>query len=281
MTYHTLIAARELAGIIDDPSTVTVDCRFSLADPDAGEAEYRQGHLPGAVYAHLDRDLSSGTSPNSGRHPLPSADALVAQFAAWGIDHTKQIVAYDTMRGAFAARLWWLARWLGLSKVAVLDGGLAAWQSAGLPLTTEAPTPHPTQFSAAPNSSLWITTDDLAAALVRDEVVLVDAREPERYRGEVEPIDPVAGHVPGAMNMPFKENWDADGKFLSADQLRARFSPALREGSQLVHMCGSGVTACVNLLASQHAGLAGGTLYAGSWSEWIRDTERPVATGEG
>lgn len=280
MSYHTLISAHELAAIAEDPATVTVDCRFSLADLEAGEAEYHQGHLPGAVYAHLDRDLSSPVTPTSGRHPLPSADALVAKFASWGIDHTKQIVAYDATCGAFASRLWWLARWLGVSKVAVLDGGLSAWTAAGQSLTTDMPQPHATQFSAAPESRLWLTTDQLAAKIAAGEVVLVDAREPERYRGEVEPIDPVAGHVPGAVNLPFKANWNADGEFLSADELRARFSPALREGSQLVHMCGSGVTACVNLLACEHAGLPGTQLYAGSWSEWIRNANRPISTGD-
>lgn len=281
MSYTTLISVDELAGVVDDENTIVIDCRFALGDPAAGEAEYAAGHLPGAQYAHLDRDLSSPVTDTSGRHPLPDAGELASRFAAWGIDPTKQIVTYDNSGGAFASRLWWLARWLGLTRVAVLDGGFKAWQAAGHKIATDTPTTKSTEFSATPNDSLWLTSDQLSVALEADEVLLIDAREAQRYRGEVEPIDPVAGHVPGAANLPFKENLNATGKYLSRDELRARFVPVLSDRSpqRTVHMCGSGVTACVNLLASEHAGLTGGKLYAGSWSEWIRDDHRSVATG--
>lgn len=280
MDYRTLITVDELAAILSTQQVVLVDCRFSLADTTAGESEYLAGHLPGAVYAHLDRDLSSPITSTSGRHPLPDADHLVARFAAWGIDHTKQLVAYDNSGGAFASRFWWLARWLGITKVAVLDGGFAAWQAAGLPVSTDVPHPTPTQFTAAPDDRLWMSADEVDKGLAAGEITLVDAREPERFRGEVEPIDPVAGHVPGATNVPFKGHLTATGHYRVASELRERFAVVAASPDTAVYMCGSGVTACVNLLAAEHAGLAGGRLYAGSWSEWIRDPERPVATGE-
>lgn len=280
MDYRTLITAEELAALLPTGKVVVIDCRFSLADTTAGEAEYMTSHLPGAVYAHLDRDLSTPITPTSGRHPLPDAGNLVARFAAWGIDHTKQVVAYDNSGGAFASRLWWLARWLGITKVAVLDGGFAAWQAAGLPVTAELPHPTPTQFSAAPNNELWVSAEEVRDGLAAGTITLVDAREPERFRGEVEPMDTVAGHVPGAINVPFKGNLDAKGRYREAEELRERFAAVANSPESAVYMCGSGVTACVNLLATEHAGLGGGKLYAGSWSEWIRDPKRGVATGD-
>ena len=277
MPYQTLISVEQLQQLLQQGQPVVlVDCRFELADPAAGEAQYAAGHLPSAVYAHLDRDLSSPITETSGRHPLPDADALAAKFANWGIDGSRQVVAYDSSGGAFASRLWWLARWLGLRNVAVLDGGFAAWQAAGGELSQDTPTPTPTEFTATPDHSLWVTSEQLATAVAEDSVVLVDARAPERYRGEVEPIDPVAGHVPGALNLPHVQNLDDAGNYLPAQNLRTRFAPLFDHGHQVVHMCGSGVTACVNLLASEHAGVSGAKLYAGSWSEWIRDTARPV-----
>ncbi|WP_425396467.1 sulfurtransferase [Aeoliella sp.] len=279
MAYQTLLSVDQLTQLLEQPrDVVVVDCRFELADPDAGEQQYAAGHIPGAVYAHLDRDLSSPIIATSGRHPLPDPSALAAKFSAWGIDGSKQVVAYDNSGGAFASRLWWLARWLRLRDVAVLDGGFAAWQASGGAVTQEVPTPEPTEFTATPDDSLWITSDKLAAALGTGDVVLVDARDPERYRGDVEPIDPVAGHVPGAVNLPFKQNLNDAGCYLPKDELRERFISVASEAGNMVHMCGSGVTACVNLLACEHAGLSGTKLYAGSWSEWIRDAGRAVET---
>lgn len=281
MSYNTLISVDQLAAIMGGKQTVVIDCRFELGQPDAGQIEYAAEHLPGAVYAHLDRDLSSPVTAESGRHPLPSANRLAARFREWGIDRSKQVVAYDNSGGAFASRLWWLARWLGVANVAVLDGGLQAWQAAGKPTTRDVPAPEPTDFAGNPDDSMWLTTEQLCTALQADEAILIDARQVERYRGEVEPIDPVAGHVPGAINLPFKQNLTLAGMYLSRPELRARFDEALsgRSPESAVHMCGSGVTACVNLLASEHSGLTGGKLYAGSWSEWIRDQSRGVALG--
>lgn len=279
MPYTTLLSPAELASLIDTGPTVVVDCRFSLADPAAGRREYEQGHLPGAVYAHLDEHLSSPITAESGRHPMPDPMQFADQLAAWGVDPSVQLVAYDNSGGAFAARLWWLARWVGLEKVAVLDGGLAAWQAAGYPLTTDPPNPQPSAFTPAVDNSRWVSTAELLRELEAGAATLIDARERERYRGEVEPIDPVAGHVPGAVNLPFKQNLDTSGDYLAPQQLRERFAAALTitPPERVVHMCGSGVTACVNLLAMEHAGLAGSRLYAGSWSEYIRDPARPVA----
>lgn len=277
----TLVSAQTLARHLDDPAWVVVDCRFSLADPSAGERAYAEGHIPGARYAHLDRDLSSHITPTSGRHPLPDPPGLAARLGAWGIDSRTQVVAYDDAGGAFAARLWWLLRWLGHGAAAVLDGGIAAWTAAGGPLQSAAPTPRARSFQPRLQAGAWLDAAAVAAGLAEGTLRLVDARTQERFRGEVEPIDPVAGHVPGAINRPFQRNLAADGRFRPADELRAELEAAAGGGAPeaVVHMCGSGVTACHNLLAMEHAGLAGSRLYAGSWSEWIRDPARPVARG--
>ncbi len=221
-----------------------------------------------------------------GRHPLPAIAALTATLARWGIDKEVQVVAYDQGAGAYAARLWWLLRWLGHRRVAVLDGGFAAWERAGLPIEAAATVPAPRRFTAAPAAGLVVTTAALArivaaGALTRGELTLVDARSADRFAGENETLDPVAGHIPGARNHPFSENLAAHGGFLSAPELRRRWADTLRERPvpRLIAMCGSGVTACHNLLALEAAGLTGARLYAGSWSEWIRDPARPVARG--
>ena len=281
MSYTNVISVAELAALIDDPQTVVVDCRFALADPELGQRQYNEGHLPGAVYADLDRDLSSSPTATSGRHPLPDAMKLAGTLASWGIDPTKQVVAYDASGSAFAARFWWLTRWLGLENVAVLDGGIAAWQGAGHELTAELPSLVPSTFAATPNRNMWLSTSELQAGLEAGQLTLVDARAPARYQGEEEPIDPVAGHVPGALNLPQSQNLNEAAEFRSPSDLAERFEPVLgdRHPTQVVHMCGSGVTACVNLLAGELAGYQGMKLYPGSWSEWIRDPERGVATG--
>lgn len=284
MTYNTLIDAATLHAHLDAPHWVVVDCRFNLMDAEAGRRAYRESHLPGARYAHLDEDLSSPITPTTGRHPLPNPDRLARRLGEWGIVPGTQIVAYDDMGGMLAAaRLWWLLRWLGHEAVAVLDGGFPAWREAGLPLTAETPMVQATVFNGRPNDRLWLTTAQVQALAAEAEAVLLDARTAARFRGEMEPIDPVAGHIPGAVNLPTEGNLTAAGRFLPRAELQARFAAALGEQppTAVVHSCGSGVTACHNLLAMEAAGLRGARLYAGSWSEWIRDPGRPRATGAG
>jgi thiosulfate/3-mercaptopyruvate sulfurtransferase len=280
-TYRTLISAAELQALVASASPpVIVEASFDLADVDAGERAYRGGHIPGSHYLHLDRDLSGPKTGHNGRHPLPAREAFAATLARLGITPRTQVVALDRQGGPYAARLWWLLRWMGHEAVAVLDGGVDAWTRAGgvlgaaLPTARAAP-PYPPRPSLAPS----IDGATLASELGR--VRLIDARAGERFRGEVEPIDAVAGHIPGALNRFHKDNLDADGRFKPAARLRAEFADLLgtRLATQTVHQCGSGVTACHNLLAMEHAGLAGSLLYPGSWSEWSADPVRPVAKG--
>lgn len=280
MNYDTLIDAATLNAHCADPNWVIVDCRFNLADTEAGRRAYRESHIPGARYAHLDRDLSSPITPATGRHPLPDPVRLAHILGEWGIGPNTQVVAYDDMGGMLAAaRLWWLLRWLGHRAGAVLDRGLPAWRQANLPLTAELPAAQPIRFDAKPDDQQWLTAEQVLA--LSPEEVLLDARGAARYRGEMEPMDPIAGHIPGAVNVPADGNLTPDGYFLPPAELRGRFAAVLggRLPSAVVHSCGSGVTACHNLLAMEVAGLNGSRLYAGSWSEWIRDPARPIATG--
>jgi thiosulfate/3-mercaptopyruvate sulfurtransferase len=281
MTFRTVVDVATLAAHGNDAAWRVVDCRFDLADPAAGEAAYAAGHVPGAVYAHLDRDLSGPRTPRSGRHPLPEPATLAATFSRLGIDATTQVVAYDDSGGCYAARLWWLLRWLGHDAVAVLDGGLAAWRAAGQPLSTGAPHVAPRRFEPRVAPRATVDAEVLEGLLEGGAVVLLDARAPERFAGRVEPLDPKAGHVPGARNHPYVRNLGPDGRFLPAAELRERLQERLggRRPEEIVSMCGSGVTACHTLLALEIAGLGGARLYPGSWSEWCRDPERPVATG--
>ena len=280
MIYSTLIEAGTLNAHLSDPDWVVVDCRFNLMDTEAGRRAYREAHIPGARYAHLDEDLSGPINPHSGRHPLPDPQRLAGTLGGWGIAAQTQVVAYDDGNGALAARLWWLLRWLGSERCAVLDGGIAAWRERGLPLSTAIPTPTPVIFKGRADQDLWVDTAAVLSNIDSGENLLIDARAAIRYRGEKEPIDPVAGHVPGAVNLPLEDNVH-DGRFLPPDELRQRFSAMLdgRSPSAIVHMCGSGVSACQNMLAMEVAGLSGSRLYPGSWSEWIRDSARPIATG--
>ncbi len=279
--FTTLIEPADLAGHLDDPHYLVVDCRYDLADTGAGEASWRESHIPGALYAHLDRDLAGPVTAATGRHPLPDPGAFAATLSRWGVGETTQIVAYDAAGGAFAARLWWLARWAGHDAVAVLDGGLGAWCAAGGRLDRSVAQRVPTRFPFRGRHELAVDVAGVSAALDAGTVPVVDARAPERFAGRVEPIDPVAGHVPGALNHPYALNLGADGRFLPPAELLRRWRETL--GGTLpdgvICMCGSGVTACHNILALERAGLAGATLYAGSWSEWIRSPERPVARG--
>ncbi|WP_395062735.1 sulfurtransferase [Paraburkholderia silvatlantica] len=281
--YTTLISAANLhERLTAAPGSVLVfDCRFDLANPAAGENAYALGHLPGAQYLHLDRDLSGPKTGKNGRHPLPDRSALVATLLLRGLNEGQQVVTYDAQGGAYAARLWWLLRWLGHDSVAVLDGGLNAWEAAGFPLVRDVPTPARGTFKAG--APLQVTVD--AQAIVRNlathELTVVDARAADRYRGENETIDPVGGHIPGARNRFYQDNLAPDGRFKSAHALREDFVAVLPgiTPEHVVLQCGSGVTACHNALAMEIAGLHGAALYPGSWSEWSADPSRPVATG--
>jgi thiosulfate/3-mercaptopyruvate sulfurtransferase len=274
----TLISAAELlARLQAEPRPVLLDCSFDLADTAAGRRAWQAGHLPGAHHLHLDDDLSGAKRPGNGRHPLPERAALAARFGALGIGPTTPVVAYDAQGGPYAARAWWLLCWLGHDDAAVLDGGVAAWREAGGAIDTSTPAavsaaPYPLHAAAAP------TRDAAAVRAGLGRLNLVDARAPERFRGDVEPLDRAPGHIPGARNRFFKDNLAADGRFKSAAALRGEWQP-LAAGGDIVHYCGSGVTACHNLLAAAHAGLGLGTLYAGSWSEWSSDPARPQAKG--
>ncbi|KVP72892.1 3-mercaptopyruvate sulfurtransferase [Burkholderia ubonensis] len=281
--YTTLISAANLAErLAAAPASVALfDCRFDLADTGAGETAYAAGHIPGAQYLHLDRDLSGRKTGTNGRHPLPTRDALVATLVDRGLKQGQQVVAYDAQGGSYAARLWWLLRWLGHDSVAVLDGGLQEWQAAGQPLTTE--TQHPSRGDFRAQAPLESTVDAQAvlANLTSHARVVIDARAADRYRGENETIDPVGGHIPGARNRFFKDNLAADGRFKTGHELRETFSALLAgtEPNLAILQCGSGVTACHNALAMEIAGLHGASLYPGSWSEWCADPSRPIATG--
>jgi thiosulfate/3-mercaptopyruvate sulfurtransferase len=278
----TLVNVHTLARHLHDSAWVIVDCRFVLTDPDAGRRAYAVSHIPGARYAHLDKDLSSPVTPATGRHPLPAPEHLAAKLGEWGIDHDKQVVVYDDTFGAMASRLWWLLRWLGHEAVAVLDGGLPRWQRENLPMTSEMPVIHPTLFRAQRHDDMWVDASGVARGLENGSIQLLDARAEERYTGEIEPLDKVAGPVPGAINVPYEDNLDFSGEMLSDEALREHYGALLsgKSPKNTVVMCGSGVTACHNILAMEHAGLSGARLYAGSWSEWITDPNRPITKGE-
>jgi thiosulfate/3-mercaptopyruvate sulfurtransferase len=282
VSYTTLIDATELRRHADAADWRVFDCRASVSDPTVGRAQYLEGHIPGARHADLDQVLAAPRAPTTGRHPLPDREALATWFGREGVGESTQIVAYDDAGGAFAARLWWLARWLGHEAIAVLDGGLNAWCEAGGELESgQANTPAPADFPIH-RSLVTLLDAEEVLAIVHGEASgsLVDARAAPRYRGESEPIDPTAGHILGARNRPFADNLDEDGRFLDREKLHARFAAVADDPAQVVHYCGSGVTACHNVLAMERAGLAGSRLYAGSWSEWIRDPSRPVARGD-
>lgn len=277
--YTTVIDCTTLAQHLQETAWLVVDCCFNLADTEYGRRVYAQGHIPGAHYLHLDDDLSSPITPDSGRHPLPDVEKLAATLRALGLRNNTQVVVYDDNGGAMAGRLWWLLRWMGHQAVAVLDGGWQAWQQQQGTLS-----PDPPKILAEGNfqpqlqSGFTVTALDLRQA--NSPWQLVDARAAERFRGEMESIDPIAGHIPGALNRPLTDNLQ-NGYFKSAGQLRAEWEQVLQgcNLAQIVHMCGSGVTACHNQLAMEVAGLSGTRLYPGSWSEWIRDPQRPIAKG--
>jgi thiosulfate/3-mercaptopyruvate sulfurtransferase len=280
MHWRTLVSANDLHAQMASPELVVVDCRFDLRDSGAGERAWTAGHIAGATYAHLDRDLSDLSRSGRGRHPLPDADAFCATLVRWGMTPRHQLVAYDAGDGAHAARLWWMLRTLGHERVAVLDGGLAAWVGAGYALDTAPPRPRPGRYAARFDVRAMASTAVVAARLASGNGILLDARSAERFRGEIEPIDPIAGHIPGALNRHFALNL-ADGRFKTPGVLAEEFRKLMGDTvpSDVLLMCGSGVTACHNLLAMEHAGMRGARVYAGSWSEWISDPSRPVARG--
>jgi thiosulfate/3-mercaptopyruvate sulfurtransferase len=274
-----LIATQTLAERMSGPGWFVADCRFELDRPDAGREAWSAGHIPGAVHVDLERDLSAPVAAATGRHPLPAPEEFAATLSRLGIGNDTRVVCYDAGPGAYAARLWWMLRWVGHDAVAVLDGGFAAWTAEGRPVETSAPERHvPARFLARPRPERVVDAAEVAGALRRGET-LVDVRGAERFAGKVEPLDAVAGHVPGAVNLPFLENLDASGRFRAPAQLAElwRSRTGAVAGRAPICMCGSGVTACQGLLALEAAGIPGGRLYAGSWSEWIRDPARPVA----
>jgi thiosulfate/3-mercaptopyruvate sulfurtransferase len=279
--YTTLIETAELVATLADPRCAILDCRFELAQPDWGARVYAAGHIPHALYAHLDHDLAGAVRAESGRHPLPSLADWARTLSRWGLDERVQVVAYDQGSGAYAARLWGLMRWVGHTKVAVLNGGYAAWVAAGLPISVAVDVRAASRFTPGACALGTLDSNEIERALADRQILLVDARAADRFAGENETIDPVAGHIPGASNQPFAANLDPQGRFLPAPALRRRWQAVLgtRPASDLVSMCGSGVTACHNLLALEIAGLPGARLYPGSWSEWIRDPARPLVRG--
>ncbi|MBL8310648.1 MAG: sulfurtransferase [Burkholderiales bacterium] len=275
-----LISTTELARLMGAPNLVIVDTRHDLMNPNIGREAYAAGHLPGAIYLSIDEDLSAAKNGSNGRHPLPSAEAFAATLGHHGISNDSHVVVYDGGTAMFVGRLWWMLRWVGHERVHVLDGGLAQWQKEGRAVETPPSTRAATRFTPRVNDAMRLTVAQTLEAMADPARRILDARAPERFRGEVEPVDPVAGHIPGAANRPFPSNL-RDGVFKPADELRREFETILagRSPTQLIHQCGSGVSALANMIAMEHAGLSGSTLYAGSWSEWCADPARPVAKG--
>lgn len=283
MPFTTVISATDLSPHIGDPTWIIVDCRHDLADPDAGRRAYAEGHLTGAVFASIDDALSAKSRDGKfrGRHPLPEREAFADTLRRWGISENSQVVAYDAQGGMFAARLWWMLRWVGHAAVAVLDGGLPAWTAAGGALTQEMPVRARGTLVAHSALTREVDADTVLANLRAPAFTVLDARAPDRFRGENETLDPVGGHIPGARNAFFRNNLQEDQRFKSPEVLRKQYSELIDAPGKTVMQCGSGVTACHNLLAMEIAGLSGAALYPGSWSEWCSDPSRPVARGEG
>jgi len=280
MAHTTLVSTAELAAHLDDPAWVTLDCRHDLAKPESGARDYAKAHIPGARFLHVDRDLAAPPTGKNGRHALPDPEAFMRTLGAAGVGAHSQVVAYDAQTGVYAARLWWMLRWLGHENVAVLDGGYKKWMREGRAVTDAVPQPAATNFSGQPRA-MAIDADDVLRSIGSPARILIDARSPDRYRGENETLDPVGGRIPGSLNRFFRDNMDESGCFKPAAQLREAFSALLGNtpAQAVAHSCGSGVSACHNLLAMEIAGLSGSKLYPGSWSEWCSDPRRPMEKG--
>lgn len=281
MNYTSLVSAQETSQHLQDSSWRIIDCRFDLKNPQLGLEKYKAGHIPGATYADLNKDLSSPITSTSGRHPLPDIATINQKLGSWGIRADTQVVVYDDAYGSYAARLWWILRWLGHQNVAVLDGGITHWQQLGLPLTTEIPSIAEAEFITKANNNLISDTTSMEKAVNNPDLTIIDVRDPERFQGIKEPIDKIAGHVPGAINIPWKTNLDKTGLFLEPVKLATHYEVILksRNSRNLVFMCGSGVTACHGLLAMAVIGHDDPRLYPGSWSEWIQNPDHPVESG--
>ena len=281
MRHSTLVSLSDLAAHLDDGGWVVCDCRHDLADTGAGRRVYRKSHVPGAGFVHLDEDLSAPMTGRNGRHPLPDPERFARRVGELGISNSSQVVAYDASGGYYGARMWWMLRWLGHDAVAVLDGGWDAWRKAPHPITDQIPVIKAARFTMRRRTDMVCDAGYIVANLGKPKPRLLDARAPDRFRGENETLDPVAGHIPGAVNRFFKLNLETDGRFKAATTLRREFNQLLgvHAPGDVAHYCGSGVTACHNLLAMEIAGLSGSRLYPGSWSEWIADPSRPVTTG--
>lgn len=280
--FTTLLSTADLAHHLTHPQWAIVDCRFDLAKPDWGEGRYREGHIAGAVYAHLDRDLSGPKTGTNGRHPLPDMHQFKTRLGQWGIEAQTQVVVYDQSNGMWASRLWWMLKYLGHEAVAVLEGGFAKWEKENRPIRAGDESRAPTTFTGEPREVMRLTAEAVEQLRADPAYRLIDSRAPERYRGEVEPIDPVAGHIPGAVNLFNLGNVHPDGTFLAPEVLRAKFTALLGEAppANTITYCGSGVAAAHTILALEVAGLPGARLYAGSWSEWCSDPARPTTTGD-
>ncbi len=275
MNYSTLISAHELNQIIENPILRLFDCRFNLLEPEWGYQQFQNEHIPNSQYADLNQQLAGPVLSNTGRHPLSDKVTFQNQLRKWGVDDNSQVVVYDDASGAIAARLWWMCLWAGLENVAVLDGGINAWLNLGLPVTKELTSHNETNFVAKFDDSLWVSTEYIETSIDQSAITLIDARAGSRYCGEHEPIDPIAGHIPTAINFSFEQNLDDRGHFLDKTELHDSHQKSTDE-KQVISMCGSGVTACHNMLARKHAGLDMGKLYVGSWSEWITNPARPI-----
>jgi len=282
MSFDTIISAHELKEIIDHDNVRVFDCRFSLKDPQGGLKSYQAGHLPNAQFADMDTQLSSAMTNTSGRHPLPEIEDFINQLRQWGVNNDTQVIAYDDISGAFAARLWWMMRWLGHNKVAVLNGGMKQWTDAGYELTQDTTEFANGEFSGSANMEWLVEIDTVQAELANNSITLIDARAADRFTGKDQNTDPVPGHVPGANNLPFGGNLTKDGLFETPDIIKKRYDSVIKDQplTNVVNMCGSGVTACHNLLAQAVAGIQPTKIFIGSWSQWIRDPSRPVAKGE-
>jgi thiosulfate/3-mercaptopyruvate sulfurtransferase len=281
--YTDLITTGQFAHLIDRKNLVIIDCRFDLAKPDWGLENYKKGHIPGAFYAHLNQDLSGAITTETGRHPLPGQDEFIKKLDLWGVNNKSQVVVYDTTGGAFAARLWWMLKYYGHSKAAVLDGGLSKWMDDGYPISSgvEISNGLGVHFIPEIDPTRMVSTAEIEQLYINSATLIIDARALQRFRGEIEPIDPVAGHIPGAVNRFHVDNLSQSGTLKSAEILKNEFAALLhgRSPENVIVYCGSGVTSCHHLLAMEIAGLPGARLYVGSWSEWIRDPAHPVAIG--